>query len=169
MSISYILRTEDILQNTLRVSTLHYNHSKLKGSNEPISSHRRIGLWCRQWQICDTLHMSEISIRDFTNIMQSNVTTWHVNTIGLSDGLTGAVRWIGWGCPTGRLSWKNTSLNTHKWCLWNWSCLDAISHDIDGKIRVVNIWREDALAHDIDVMDGLREITKYGWSRTDKR
>ena len=31
MSISYILRTEDMLQNTLCVSTLHHNHSKLSG------------------------------------------------------------------------------------------------------------------------------------------
>ena len=74
MSTTYILQTEDMLQNTLRVSTLHHNHSKLRGH-------------MNQFQVMDTSKYAtdndkiytisytcqKTSTRGFTYIMQSKV------------------------------------------------------------------------------------------------
>ena len=42
MSTSYIFRRKDMQQNTLRISTLHHNHSKLRGHMNQFQAYRQI-------------------------------------------------------------------------------------------------------------------------------
>ena len=113
MSTGYILRTEDILQNTLRVGTpIHYimvtSNLGVTWNNFMPRTHRNTQPTITRLYTTSCT-CQKTSTRGFTNMTQSNVTTWHVNTSGLIVIVSK---------PTGNYDIANTKRSHLR--TWNW-------------------------------------------------